>query len=38
MVQRLDELGVNELAYFIDFGAEVSDVLDGLNPGNKRNI
>jgi hypothetical protein len=30
MVQRLGELGVNELACFIDFGAEVKDVLEGL--------
>lgn len=31
MVHRLGELGVDELACFIDFGAEVSDVLEGLS-------
>jgi natural product biosynthesis luciferase-like monooxygenase protein len=30
MVKRLGEVGVNEVACFIDFGAEVGDVLGGL--------
>ncbi|HET7113669.1 MAG TPA: LLM class flavin-dependent oxidoreductase, partial [Pyrinomonadaceae bacterium] len=30
MVQRLSEIGVDELACFIDFGVEVSAVLEGL--------
>jgi len=31
MVKRLSEIGVNEIASFVDFGVEVGQVLDGLH-------